>query len=131
MPGSFDAEQIFEKLMLDKAKSRQNKNAKPTNKEPFIISNWRLGQFEIGQCTTNCSFQIQDLKQLIKRHEFVAHKFELDKEPATYFCIVHMIRSRAMNQKEQLSFEGNKYKKSPQIRLSRGETIDNIDFVFD
>lgn len=90
-----------------------------TSEEPFSVADRRIGSFDAALNTNNrackipsCPFGIEDLKLLLSRPELSAHGFDLNYQPASYFCLWGQIRKRALDTPKQQHFEGKLYRKA-------------------
>lgn len=78
----------------------------------------------------SCVYGVRDLPTLILRSELVAHKFYLDFQPAGYFCLYESVRKRALDRKNQVEFSAEPYGALPQVQLTKGKHIDELQFFF-
>lgn len=78
----------------------------------------------------SCVYGIGDLPNLISRPELVAHKFYLDLHPAAFFCLYERVRLRSLDFEHQSNFKADNYRNLPQVQLSQGKKLDQVNFFF-
>uniref|UniRef100_A0A915P9S0 Uncharacterized protein n=1 Tax=Meloidogyne floridensis TaxID=298350 RepID=A0A915P9S0_9BILA len=79
----------------------------------------------------SCVFGVDDMPNLIRRPELVAHKMYMDFEPAAYFCLWKKVRERALDWREQKTFNAQVYSQLPSVRIARGDPEEQIQYFFD
>lgn len=143
MPGGFNGKEFLKfknnasRILTNKiVKTRQNK----TKREPgerFMPSQYYISRYQIWSpnkaCKgkyklASCVFGVEDLPNLVKRAELVAHKFYLDFQPATYFCLLKNHWKRALNFKNQQKFNAKSYSEIAQVQLLHGKPYKDIWF---
>lgn len=78
-----------------------------------------------------CIFGVGDLPRIIARPELLAHRFNLNKQPAAFFCLYKHIRQRSFNKANQKKFSASQYSRLPQIQVMRGiKNLKELDFFF-
>ncbi|EYB95431.1 hypothetical protein Y032_0160g3352 [Ancylostoma ceylanicum] len=71
----------------------------------------------------SCIFGVRDIPVLLKQPHLVAHKFYIQYQPASYFCILKTIRQRTFS---PVPFNSSPYAKIPFVELNRGVPFFNL-----
>uniref|UniRef100_A0A914M4D9 Uncharacterized protein n=1 Tax=Meloidogyne incognita TaxID=6306 RepID=A0A914M4D9_MELIC len=149
-----------QKSTFKSLEQKQQKNNKTTIKTPlspftnsFQLSSFYISRYQIwnqkrykhpitrtgkqlARCygkfvKESCVFGVDDMPNLIRRPELVAHKMYMDFEPAAYFCLWKKVRERALDWREQKKFNAQVYSQLPSVRIARGDPEEQIQYFFD
>ncbi|KAK0404915.1 hypothetical protein QR680_017696 [Steinernema hermaphroditum] len=73
----------------------------------------------------SCVYGLRDLPGLLARPELVAHKFYMDYQTATFFCVYEAVRRRTLDPNRE--FNAKEYGMLPGPRMMRGEQLEDMD----
>uniref|UniRef100_A0A1I7Z2I2 Beta-1,3-galactosyl-O-glycosyl-glycoprotein beta-1,6-N-acetylglucosaminyltransferase 3 n=1 Tax=Steinernema glaseri TaxID=37863 RepID=A0A1I7Z2I2_9BILA len=146
MPGGFNASLWKEKLTgIWDARQKNNTSrliSKNVNYGLFEPDTYYIARFEVrddysyrkieSRCLGKfvnglCLFGVGDLMTLVNRPELMAHPFDLDFEPASYFCLYERVRKRAFTAKEDFNVDA--YGRLPGPTLLAGVPFESAPFV--
>ncbi|CAI4225797.1 unnamed protein product [Auanema sp. JU1783] len=72
----------------------------------------------------SCVFGSAHLGRLLTQPQLVAHKFNIEYQPAVYFCVLKEIRNRSL--KAISTVDVKKYQQIPQVELQNGVAFENL-----
>ncbi|KAI1708675.1 core-2/I-Branching enzyme domain-containing protein [Ditylenchus destructor] len=149
IPGSFHASEYFIRVRREKGEIRAGNLVNTTNaltrtpEDPFPMREYYISRYQVWKSDKwrpihcagkyvqgSCVFGAGDLANLMIRPEMIAHKLYLDFEPAAYFCLYQAVRRRALDKESQQVFRGDAYTKLPQVRMTSGEALEEVQFFF-
>lgn len=73
----------------------------------------------------SCVFGVGDLHALIAKKHFIAHKFYLDFQPATFFCLSEWLSNRTYNQPH---FDVSFYEQMIDVQYMRANEDEKSEF---
>ncbi|EYB95432.1 hypothetical protein Y032_0160g3352 [Ancylostoma ceylanicum] len=126
--GGFDADKV---LLFQKTISSINKEAYDSYKEDVAPMNAYISRYQVWKGSKchgkmfrySCIFGVRDIPVLLKQPHLVAHKFYIQYQPASYFCILKTIRQRTFS---PVPFNSSPYAKIPFVELNRGVPFFNL-----
>jgi hypothetical protein len=77
-----------------------------------------------------CTFGVGDLHKLVIRPELLARKFDINYQPAAFFCLYEEIRKRSLDVVNQKRFNAEFYSQLPQVQLLHGKELEEVKFFF-
>ncbi|KAE9547459.1 hypothetical protein FO519_009329 [Halicephalobus sp. NKZ332] len=147
IPGGFPAPAFYRKIKdeLYGNPRRPNFSKSKNPKSGFELKSYYISRYQVWDSNDelsaglickgsfvkkSCVYGIEDLPNLITRPELVAHKFYLDLHPAVFFCLYEKVRLRSLDVGSQSIFSADNYRNLPQVQLSQGKKIDEVNFFF-
>ncbi|RCN42790.1 Core-2/I-Branching enzyme [Ancylostoma caninum] len=126
--GGFDAEKVllFQKIVNSistKEYDRYKEDAAPMNAYISRYQVWKWSKCRGKMFRYSCLFGVRDIPILLKQPHLVAHKFYIEYQPASYFCILKSTRQRTFS---PVPFNPLPYAEIPYVELSRGVPFFNL-----